>query len=182
MSGKTDTAAKSGLSGSTGWVIGGAFGGTIGAVAFGIVIFVLDPEFLMVTIPAIYGLEPVGPLGWVIHIAHGIILGVIFGLLVMRDSILGILRTDVETDALSQAGIILRMIGAGFVYGMTVWAILPLIVLPVWITTVGVGEQTFPATPAISLLGHALFGVVLGAIFAATVDLRDQTVDRRLES
>lgn len=174
MSGESDTTAAFGLSGTTGWFVGGALGGAIGAIAFGIVMLLLEPGTLEAAIPSIYGLEPSGPLGWGIHIAHGIVLGLLFGLLVTRPWILGVLRTDVETDVLSRSGIILRLIGAGLVYGITVWAILPLLVLPVWVSTLGVGEQTFSSVAAGSLLGHALFGVVLGAVFAAIVDLRDR--------
>lgn len=140
------------------------------------------PEVLSSAIPAIYGIAPTDLFGWAIHIAHGIVLGVIFGLLVTRPSILGVIRTATETEALSQTGVVLRTTGAGLVYGLAVWAILPLIVLQVWITTVGVGEQSFPATAATSLLGHAMFGIVLGAVFAATVDLYHRPVDRQLES
>lgn len=183
MDNETNTAAAFGPSGSTGWIVGGALGGAIGAAAFGIILWLFDPEVLSAAIPAIYGLERVDLLGWAIHIAHGVVLGLIFSLLITRKSILGILRTDVETDALSRSGITLRSIGAGFVYGLTVWAILPLVVLPVWITTIGGGEgQTFPAAAALSLGGHLVFGLVLGAVFAATVDLRDRTDIRRLES
>lgn len=181
MSGESDTTAAFGLSGNTGWLVGGALGGAIGAIAFGIVMLLLDPDVLEAAIPAIYGLEPAGLLGWGIHIAHGIVLGLVFGLLVTRPSILGMLRTDVETDVLSRSGIILRLIGAGLVYGITVWAILPLLVLPVWIDAVGgSGAELISGAAAGSLLGHALFGVVLGAVFATIVDLRDRNPDTPL--
>jgi len=106
MNGESETTTAFGLRGTTGWFVGGALGGAIGAVAFGIVMVLLEPGVLEAAIPAIYGLEPAGPLGWGIHIAHGIVLGLLFG-----------------------------------------------------------------------LLGHALFGIVLEAVFAAIVDLRDRNPD-----
>lgn len=178
MAGESNTATAFGLSGSIGWLVGGALGGAIGAIAFGILMWLLDPEILSAAIPAIYGLDPVDPVGWAIHIAHGVVLGIVFGLLVTRNSIVGVLRTDVETDALSRTGIIARTIAAGFVFGLTIWAILPLLVLPVWINAVGSSEaQAFSSAAVGSMLGHLLFGTVLGAVFAATVDLRDRRAD-----
>nr|WP_224214718.1 hypothetical protein [Natrinema longum] len=165
------------MSGPAGWLVGGA----VGAIAFGIVMVLLEPDVLEAAIPAIYGLESAGPLGWAIHVAHGIVLGLVFGFLVTRPSILGVSWTDVETDALSRTGVPSRVTGAGLVYGLAVWAVLPLLVLPVWATAVGGNTEQFPTTAAGSLLGHALLGVVLGAVFAATVDLRDRPIERRLE-
>ncbi|WP_254528498.1 hypothetical protein [Natrinema gelatinilyticum] len=178
MEGESNTAAAFGLSNSAGWIVGGALGGALGAIAFGIVMVLFEPGVVSSAIPAIYGLQPVDPIGWSIHVAHGIALGVVFGLIVTRKPILGALRRDVETDVISRTGIIVRTIAAGFIFGLTVWAILPLLVLPVWVDTVSTGgSQTFPATTATSLLGHLLFGTVLGAVFAATVDLRAYTSD-----
>lgn len=181
MHNETSTTAAFGLSGATGWLVGGALGGAIGAVAFGLVMWLFDPTILEAAVPAIYGLEPVGPLGWGIHVAHGVVLGLVFGALATRPAILGLVRTDVETDALSRTGIVLRMTGAGLVFGLAVWAILPLLVLPVWINAIdGGGADLFPAVAVESLLGHAVFGVVLGAVFGGAVDLRDRTAESPL--
>ncbi|WP_222919749.1 hypothetical protein [Natrinema sp. SYSU A 869] len=176
MSSESNTMAASGLSGDTGWLVGGALGGAIGAIAFGIVMWLLDPDVLTAAIPALYGIEPAGFIGWGIHIAHGAILGIVFGLLVTRPLLLGVLRTDVETDVLSRTGIVFRIVAAGFVFGLAVWTVLPLLVLPIWIRTVGgSGAEALTSVAAGSLLGHLLFGTVLGVIFAAAVDLRDRT-------
>ncbi|SEV98478.1 hypothetical protein [Natrinema salifodinae] len=181
MSSDSNTVAAFGLRGSTGWIVGSVLGGALGAIAFGILMWLLDPEILAGAIPAIYGLEPTTAVGWAVHIAHGIVLGVAFGMLVTRDPILGVLRTDVATDVLARAGVVARLIGAGFVFGLAVWAILPLLVLPVWVNAVGgSGAAAFPTAAAGSLLGHLLFGVVLGVVFAATVDLRDRPTDATL--
>ncbi|MGQ3412066.1 hypothetical protein ACT4ML_07360 [Natrinema sp. LN54] len=178
MSSESNTVATTGLSGNTGWLVGGALGGAIGAVAFGIVMWLLDPDVLSAAIPSIYGLDPVSPVGWAVHVAHGVVLGIVFGVLVTRPPILGTLRTDVETDALSRTGIVFRTTAAGFVFGLLVWTVLPLIVLPVWLDAVG-GSGAEPLTTAAagSLFGHLLFGTVLGAVFAVTVDLPDRTAE-----
>lgn len=127
--------------------------------------------------PAIYGLESAGTLGLGIHIVHGIVLGLLFGLLVTRPTVLGVLWTD----ALSRTGIIIRVIRAGLTFGLTVWAILPLLVLSLWVDAVGgSGAELISGAAAGSLLGYALFGVVLGAVFATIVDLHDRNPDTPL--
>ncbi|WP_049888653.1 hypothetical protein [Natronococcus occultus] len=161
--------------GGVGWVVGGAVGGAIGSIAFGAILWLLDPAVVEITIPEFYGLEPVGAVGWGIHAAHGIVLGLLFGFLVTRDPILRTLRMTVDTDALSRTDVWIRVVGAGFVFGLAIWAILPVIVLPVWADTLGAGGAgEFPAFAAESLLGHVLFGTVLGLVFATVVDLTDR--------
>lgn len=178
MSSETNTISTGGLHGSAGWLVGGALGGALGAAAFGLLLWAFDPGLVEAAIPAIYGLEATGLVGWAIHLAHGVALGLAFGLLVTRGPVLSVLRTDVETDALAATGPALRIIGAGFVYGLTVVAILPLLVLPVWAGTMGGTAADFPGAAIESLLGHLLFGLVLGTVFAATVDLRGLSPDR----
>ncbi|WP_137289730.1 hypothetical protein [Natronorubrum halophilum] len=182
MSTESDNASAFGISGSGGWLVGGALGGAVGAAAFGLLMWLFDPDAVAVAIPAIYGLELTGIVGWGIHIAHGIVLGLIFGFIVTRKSVLGILRTDVETEALSRTGMLLRLVGAGFVFGIAIFAVLPLAVLPVWVQTVGGGAVgDFPTAAIETLLGHLVFGTVLGLVFAAIVDLDDRPTGRPLE-
>lgn len=66
-------------------------------------------------------------------------------------------------------------------FGLAVWAILPLLVLPVWIETTGGGAGDFPTAAAESLGGHLLFGTILGFVFATIVDLSDRPTKRPLE-
>ncbi|RQG92573.1 hypothetical protein [Natrarchaeobius chitinivorans] len=176
MSAESDTTSAFGISSQWGWPIGGALGGAVGAAAFGILMWVFDPDILTAAIPAIYGFEPVGVAGWGIHIAHGIVLGIVFGFLVTRDLILGAVTMNPETDVLSQTAIAARIVAAGFVFGLAIWAILPLIVLPVWLEAIGTeAAGEFPAIAVESLVGHLLFGTVLGIVFAATVDVSDRS-------
>ncbi|WP_049924024.1 hypothetical protein [Halopiger djelfimassiliensis] len=183
MSAESENTSTIGIGSRKGWPIGGALGGAIGAAAFGVLMWALDPEIVSVAIPAIYGLDPVGVVGWGIHIAHGIVLGLVFGFLITRRPILGIVQTNPETEALSRTGLMLRVVGAGFVFGLAIWAILPLLVLPVWLETIGTGAAAdFPGAAVQSLVGHVLFGTVLGIVFAATIDFDDRAVDTPLEA
>lgn len=177
MSTESNTITTFGLSGSVGWLVGGALGGAIGAAAFGLLLWLFDPGIVEATIPAIYGLEVTGVVGWLIHLAHGVVLGLVFGVLVTREPVFEILRANAETEALSDAGIALRLVGAGFVFGLAAWTILPVLILPVWAGAMG-GASDFPIVGIESLLGHLLFGTVLGVVFAATVDLRGVSTDR----
>ncbi|RQG99637.1 hypothetical protein [Natrarchaeobius oligotrophus] len=182
MSAESDNTSAFGIESSWGWSVGGALGGAIGAAAFGLLMWAVDPEVLAVAIPAIYGLDPVGVIGWGIHVAHGIVLGLVFGFVVTRETIVSVLKASPETDALSRTNLTLRVIAAGFVFGLAIWAILPLLVLPVWLEAVGTqAAGDFPAIAVESLLGHVLFGTVLGIVFAASVDLRDRDPETSLE-
>ena len=180
----TDTQNTSivGIDSSWGWPIGGALGGALGAAAFGLLIWLLDPDVIVAAVPGIYGLEPVGLAGWGLHIAHGAVLGIIFAFLITRSQILGIVTTSVETGALSRTGVMSRVIAAGFVFGLAIWAVLPLIVLPLWTEAVGLeAAGAFPATAVESMLGHLLFGLVLGVVFAVTIDLSDRSATSPFE-
>lgn len=177
MSGDTDTTTASGLESRFGWPVGGALGGGLGAVAFGLLLWVFDPAVFEATIPGMYGLEPAGMTGWSIHVLHGALLGVGFGFLVTRKVVLGVLQTDVETPALARVGLTPRLIAAGAVFGLAIWAFFPLIVLPMWVEFVGAETATFPTIAAESLVGHVLFGTVLGTVFASTIDLTEQPAE-----
>lgn len=182
MSTDAESSTAFGIDSGWGWPIGGALGGIIGAAAFGLLMWTFDPDVLAAAIPAIYGLTPVGIVGWAIHLAHGAILGVVFGFLVTRAPILGIVTTSAETDALSQTGVTLRLVAAGFVFGLAIWAVFPVLVLPVWVEALGAeAAGEFPAAAVESMVGHLLFGLVLGLVFAVTMDLEDRPARSPLE-
>lgn len=182
MSAESNEESAHGIESRFGWPIGGIIAGAVGAAAFGLVMWLFDPEIVQVSIPAFYGLEAGGIAGWAIHIAHGAVLGVIFGFIVTREMILGIIRTNPETEALSETGVTVRLVGAGLAFGLAIWAIIPLIVLPALAGPIGGEAATeFPGTAVESLSGHALFGLVLGAVFAITIDVYHQPADSPLE-
>jgi hypothetical protein len=133
----------------------GVVGGIVGALVFGLQMALMNPGPLQGAIPAMYGLAfPNGLAGFTIHIAHGAVLGVGFA------AVVGL--ADLSR---APAG---KQVGAGLVYGIVLWAVLAVVVMPVWLGAVG-----FPNAPSLpnvgvgSLLGHALYGVVLGAVYYA---------------
>lgn len=169
--------ATLGLRGRWSWALGGAIGGVVGSLLFGIVLWLADPAIITETIPAMYGLD-VGPVGWGFHLLHGLILGVIFGFLVTRAPVLGTLGADVQTPAIESMGLNLRFALAGLVYGLAVWAILPLMVATALAVIGGDDAAGFPALAPVSLVGHLLYGLLLGALFSLFVDIDAATTEQ----
>ncbi|MFU8868613.1 histidine kinase [Natronococcus sp.] len=130
----------------------GVVGGIVGAIAFGAMMAMQMPAMLEMGIPAMYGLEG-GLAGWIVHVSHGAVLGVVFAavLAVAGQSHRGIVRTT--------------LLGLG--YGIVVWAALAVVVMPIWLSAVGFPmAPPFPNVDVGSLMGHAVYGVVLGAAYA----------------
>lgn len=171
----TEAETGFGIGGTLGWTIGGVLGGAIAAAAFGAVMWAFDADIVAAAIPAIYGFDPSSVLGMTIHILHGAVLGLVFGALVTRPIVLGVLRANAETEMVSEFGLAIRVVAAGFVFGLAVWAFLPMIVLPIWVEVGGIGGAgEFPSAAVESMLGHMVFGLVLGLVFAVTVDLYER--------
>lgn len=130
----------------------GTVGGIAGAIVFGAIMAVQSPAVLEMGIPAMYGLEG-GLVGWIIHVSHGAVLGVVFAALL-------------TITGQSRHGII-RSTALGLAYGVVVWAALAVVVMPIWLSAVG-----FPMAPPLpnvdvgSLIGHAVYGIVLGVAYA----------------
>ena len=106
-------------------------------------------------IPALYFLAPPpnGLAGWVVHMSHSAVLGVVFA------AVMGALGRFSDSVGAT--------IGIGAVYGVVLWAVLAALVMPVWLGALG-----FPAAPPVpnfalpgSLPAHVVYGVVLGAIY-----------------
>lgn len=173
MSSQTDTLAERGVGGRLNWLVGGALGGLVGSAVFGIVLWVVDPAIVTELIPEIYGLEGGGPTGWGFHLVHGIILGIVFGFIVTRGPIAGTLTADVETPFLDALGPNARMVAAGLVYGLAVWVALPGVILTVVVTVGGV-EDPLPWGSVYNLVGHLLYGMLLGGLVSVFTDLEQE--------
>lgn len=130
----------------------GTIGGIAGAIVFGAMMTRQNPAVLEMAIPAMYGLEG-GLAGWILHVSHGAVIGVVFA------ALLAAMRQPHPSVARS------TVLGLG--YGLVVWALLAAVIMPIWLSAVG-----FPMAPPLpniavgSLLGHAVYGVVLGATYA----------------
>ncbi|APW97018.1 histidine kinase [Halobiforma lacisalsi AJ5] len=130
----------------------GTVGGIVGAIVFGALMALQTPGVLEMAIPSMYGLEG-GLAGMVIHVSHGAVLGVVFAALLV-----GTGRRDLRPG---------RATVAGLAYGIAVWAVLAVVVMPIWLSAVGF--EMAPSVPNValeSLVGHAAYGIVLGLAYA----------------
>ena len=145
---RTETTAATGTALSD-WQAG-VVGGLVGGAAMGVMISMMMPPVIEMAIPALYGLQG-GLAGWIVHMAHSAILGVVF------------VAIAANTGLASGVG---RSAVAGLVYGIVLWAVLAALVMPIWLGALGfAGAPPFPnfALPG-SLPAHAVYGLLLGAV------------------
>jgi hypothetical protein len=150
---RSDTATATGT-GLADWQAG-IVGGLVGGAAMGAMITMMMTPVIEVAIPALYGLAPPpnGLAGWVVHMAHSAVLGVVFAAVATGTGVgRGVGRSAI----------------VGLIYGVVLWALLAALVMPIWLQTVGfAGAPPFPnfALPG-SLPAHAVYGVLLGVVYS----------------
>lgn len=162
MATETETAANIATTPETVSWKGGALAGLIAGLVMGALIWMMNDAVIAVAMPALYGLAPPpNPIaGWVVHLFHSAVFGMIFA---------GLLRTEALADTL---GSVTKSAGLGIVYGVVIWVVAAALVMPLWLQTVGfAGAPPFPNFAVPSLLWHAVFGVVLGALVPSVADL-----------
>ena len=159
MASKTRTTTASRTEALGGNWKAGVVGGLAGALVFGGLMAAMTPMVLEMGIPAMYGIVgPAGAAGFAIHMAHGAILGVVFA------AVVGV-------GGLERAPAV-RQVSAGVVYGLVLWVLLAVLVMPIWLGAVGFpGAPPLPNIGVESLVGHAVYGAVLGAVYYAVEDL-----------
>lgn len=136
--------------------------GVVAALVMGALMWVMNDAVIAVAIPGLYGLAPPpNPIaGWAAHLFHGAVFGMIFG---------GLLRTEALAGA---ADDLTKSVGLGVAYGVAVWVVAAALVMPLWLSAVGFPEPpSFPNFAPPSLLWHAVFGLVLGALVPFVADL-----------
>lgn len=174
MSSQSTSPTGYGFGGRLNWLIGGAVGGVAGSLLFGGVLWVVEPAVVIETIPSMYGFAPAETVGWTFHLLHGLVLGILFGFLVTRDPILGTFTADVPIGFLEDTGPGVRLVLAGLVYGFAIWALIPVIAATVWVTFGGAAGPGFPGFALESLVGHLLYGTLLGALFSVFVEIESE--------
>jgi hypothetical protein len=149
---QTGTAASTGT-GLTEWQAG-VVGGLVGGVVMGTIISVMSPATINLAIAALYGLAPPpnGIAGWVAHMSHSAIFGVIFAAIAAGAGF---------------GGSVGRSAIAGLIWGFVLWVVAANIVMPIWLNAVG-----FPGGPTLlgfalpgSLIPHLVYGVLLGIVY-----------------
>lgn len=133
----------------------GLVGGILGGIAFGVMMTMQMTMIMEGAIPGMYGLGPSLAVGWMIHLAHSAVLGLVFGVVVGATGRGGRLSSPVAIAS------------AGLVYGVVLWVVLASFVMPAWVGAMTEMAPPVPQWNTDSLLGHAVYGVVLGVVYAA---------------
>jgi hypothetical protein len=156
MASETATPQRTGTETAFAWRPG-LLAGLVGGVVMGVMLTMQMTPVIENAIPAMYGLTGLAA-GWVAHLFHAAVLGVAFAYLVDAAG----WRSRAAEWGASVA------VGAG--YGVVLWVVLAAVVMPVWLSSVG-----FPGAPALpnfnpmSLVGHVVYGVVLGGVYTTLV-------------
>lgn len=133
----------------------GVVGGLVGGVAMGAIIWMMNPAVIVGAIAGLYTLQGSAIAGWVAHLAHSAILGVIFA-------------TILSVGALSEyASRPAPSAGLGIIWGFVLWVVAAGLIMPLWLAAVG-----FPMVPPFpnwslpgSLIPHLVYGVILGVLY-----------------
>jgi uncharacterized membrane protein YagU involved in acid resistance len=125
-------------------VLAGVAGGLAGGVVFGILMQAWD---MLPMVAMLIDSESVA-VGWLVHLFNSALFGAIFAVLFGRWA----------TTLLAAAGI-------GLAYGVLWWVLGALLIMPAWL---GMNEMIFElnTTAWRSLLGHLIFGLLLGIVYA----------------
>jgi hypothetical protein len=147
------------------WVRG-AFGGFVGSIAFGLImVFIIPKPVLEVAIPNMYGIEatpnaPAPGFGWFFHQFHGLMLGLAYVAYAEHPSVAS------WSDPRTIGGAVLH----GIIWGVVTTLVLAVLVMPIWLQTVGFGgAPPFPnlgAGTLLSTLGHIVYALPLGLLYA----------------
>ncbi|MGM0590972.1 MAG: DUF6789 family protein [Halobacteriota archaeon] len=135
---------------------GGVAAGLVASAVMGIMLTMQMTPVIQNAIPALYGLSG-GAAGWVAHMAHGAVLGVVFAGTV---------------EAIGSGDDATKSAGLGIAYGVVLWIVLAAVVMPIWLGAVGFpGTPPLPNVNPMSLVGHIVYGVVLGVVYPYVRDL-----------
>ncbi|MGH9249408.1 MAG: hypothetical protein ACRD0W_07835 [Acidimicrobiales bacterium] len=125
-------------------VAAGASAGLVAGIPLGIIMQATD------IMPMVGDLisDPSNGLGWLVHLFNSALFGAIFALLFSR--------------WISKP---YRAIGLGLLYGIAWWVVGALWIMPAWL---GMSEMIFEVgtNQWWSLLGHVLYGLLLGTLYA----------------
>lgn len=139
---------------------GGAVAGFAAAIVMGVAISIVELDTLQLAIAGLYGFEGSLAAGWIAHLAHGTLFGLIFAG-ILSDP--GLHRID---DWAWKSAV------AGVVYGLVLAVLGAGIIMPMWQGVVGLPTpEAIPNVTTPTVLWHVVYGVVLGGLFPFAADL-----------
>jgi hypothetical protein len=132
----------------------GAVSGFVATVVMGVAITVGDLAVLREAIAGLYAFEGNLVAGWVAHLVHGTLFGVVFAVVLSDPSLYRVSEWAWKTVLAGVVyALILALAGAGMI-------------MPIWLRLVGFGSPpTFPNVSAALVGWHLLYGVVLGGAY-----------------
>jgi hypothetical protein len=133
---------------------GGALAGCVATVVMGLALTAVDASIVSESIAGLYGASGNLRVGWVAHLVHGTLFGVVFAVVLSAP---GLYRVGEWLP---------KSVLAGVVYGLVLAVAGAGIVTPMWLEAVGVaGPSSLPHVTVTLLVWHAVYGGVLGALF-----------------
>ncbi|WP_227380557.1 histidine kinase [Haladaptatus halobius] len=145
---------------TTGGWQAGVIAGLSGGAVMGVMLTIAMRPVIEHAIPALWGLDG-GLAGWIIHMSNAAIFGVIFAAVATQPSVRN------YTTSLGQSAVL------GIGYGVVLWIVAAVIVMPLWLQAVGFANApAFPNISMKSLMGHIIYGLVLGLVYPAIRDRR----------
>lgn len=134
----------------------GAVSGFVATVAMGLAIVAVDVETLRVAVAGLYGFEGSLLAGWLAHLVHGTLFGVLFAAV----------AADPALHEVSERRWRTCLAGVGYGLGLALAG--TGIVLPIWLAVLGVpGVPSIPHVTAATVTWHLVYGAVLGWLFAS---------------
>ena len=126
-----------------------------GGLAAGVIMGLLMQFVMgsMAMVGALYG-QPTVAAGWTAHLIHSVIFALVFTAIVTRPSV----RDYADSTT--------RLAGLGLAYGFAIWVVAASFVMPFWLTTIGAASPAIPTFDLMSLVGHLIYGLVLGSGYA----------------
>lgn len=137
----------------------GAISGLLAAVVMGVGITVTQQATVQVAIAGLYGQAGNLVVGWLAHVVHGTLFGVVFALVLAEPGLYHLTDWPWKT------------VLAGIVYGVVLAVGGAGIVMPIWLELLGgPAPETIPSLSAPMLVWHLLYGAVLGILFPYVED------------
>lgn len=150
MSAETEQAVR--FEDSNTWLAGAA-GGLLAGAVMGVLLQTMMTPVIENAIPALYGLSGAAA-GWGLHLFHSVVFGLVYAAVAATDPLRG------YADGVTSGA------GLGVAYGVAIWVVAAGIVMPIWLGAVGFPEAPpLPNFDPMSLVGHVVFGLVLGAAY-----------------
>jgi len=111
-------------------------------------------------IGALYGIRTAA-VGWVTHLFHSVVFATVFVAAISLDRLRG------------QTGSLAGTVALGIGYGVSLWLLAAGVVMGVWLNLVGIPTM-IPNLGTASLLGHVVWGALVGALVALLPTGRDR--------